>query len=230
MSELNDSFPSNSHKSQEQAQEQKQGDQKPVIPIFEGESAGAVRKKSTGKSFLRWCRKMFLSDRKPKDIAKDVIENQFVPGVIDTVRNALVSSLDMAFYKNSSPSSNSSNNISYSKMYRSSNTNIVTTRTRSSNGTSEKDNQKDEDDLSNGFNNPCFRTQADAINFLKMMKEYDYPTLSVHTLYMMRKKHIDYTWDAYGWTKEEIAAVNVVHINNPQFPWMINLPEAHVIS
>ena len=224
MSELNDAFPSNSHKSQEQAQE----DKKPVIPVFEGESAGAARKKSAGKSFWRWCRKMFLSDRKPKDIAKDVIENQFVPGVIDTVRNALVSSLDMAFYKNTS-SSTGSNNISYSKMYRSSNTNNVTTRTQS-NRTPEKDNQKSTDDLSDGFNNPCFRTQADAINFLKMMKEYDYPTLSVHTLYMMRRKHIDYTWDAYGWTREEIAAVNVVHINNPQFPWMINLPEAHEIN
>ncbi len=230
MSELNDSFPSNSHKSQEQALIDANDNSKPVVPVFEGESAGAIRKKSSSKSFWRWCRKMFLSDRKPKDIAMDVIENQFVPGVIDTVRNALVSSLDMAFYKNSSSSSNSSNNISYSKMYRGSSSNNNNITTRSSSPKISNSNQKTEDDMSNGFNNPCFKTQIDAIRFLNMMKEYDYPTLSVHTLYMMRKKHIDYTWDAYGWTKEEIANVNVVHINNPDYPWMINLPEAHVIS
>ena len=65
------------------------------------------------------------------------------------------------------------------------------------------------------------------------MKGYDYPTLSVHTLYMMQNKHIDYTWDAYGWNREEILALGqgcVKHISDPYWPWMIQLPEAHLIA
>jgi hypothetical protein len=66
------------------------------------------------------------------------------------------------------------------------------------------------------------------------MKAYDFPSLSVHTLYMMRGKHIDYTWDKYGWTREEIASWDpnriITHISSTEFPWMINLPQAHVVE
>ena len=77
---MND-LPSNSHKSQEaQKQTIQKGDGRPDIPTFEGEVAGAKRKKK-GMGFLRWLRKMFLSDQKPSDILMNVVENQIVPGI-----------------------------------------------------------------------------------------------------------------------------------------------------
>lgn len=212
-------IPSNSHKSQEATNN---SNRKPAIPEFNGDVAGVKRKKKN--SFLSWLKRMFLSDQKPSDILMNVLETQIVPGIKDNFRNSIVSSVDMFMYQNSKPASTSSNNISYGKIFNS-----------QSNNTSVKiqTNQKQSDsslDLSNGFTNPCFKAQSDAAKFLALMKSYDYPTLSVHTLYMMRKQHIDYTWDAYGWTKEEIQNVQIVHINNPDYPWMIDLPPAHVIS
>jgi len=210
-------LPSNSHKSQEQ---QQQKDNRPAIPEFNGEVAG-VKRKQKGGSFVRWLRKMFLSDQKPSDILKQVVEQQIVPGIKDNFRNSLVSSVDMFIYQSAKPNATQNNNVAYGKIFNSqSNTNKPKTQT----------NQEETPDMNKGFTNPCFKSKMDATSFLIMMKEYDYPTLSVHTLYMMRKQHIDYTWDAYGWTREEIQNVQVVHINNPDYPWMIDLPSAHVIS
>ena len=215
---MGEDLPSNSHKSQEQQQQQK--DNRPAIPEFNGEVAG-VKRKQKGGSFLRWLRKMFLSDQKPSDIMKQVIEQQIVPGIKDNFRNSLVSSVDMFIYQSAKPNATQNNNVAYGKIFNSqSNTNKPKPQT----------NQEETPDMNKGFTNPCFKSKMDATSFLIMMKEYDYPTLSVHTLYMMRKQHIDYTWDAYGWTREEIQNVQVVHINNPDYPWMIDLPSAHVIS
>jgi len=210
-------LPSNSHKSQEQ---QQQKDNRPAIPEFNGEVAG-VKRKQKGGSFLRWLRKMFLSDQKPSDIMKQVIEQQIVPGIKDNFRNSLVSSVDMFIYQSAKPNATQNNNVAYGKIFNSqSNTNKP----------KPQNNQEETPDMNKGFTNPCFKSKMDATSFLIMMKDYDYPTLSVHTLYMMRKQHIDYTWDAYGWTREEIQNVQIVHINNPDYPWMIDLPSAHVIS
>lgn len=211
-------LPSNSHKSQEQQQQQK--DNRPAIPEFNGEVAG-VKRKQKGGSFIRWLRKMFLSDQKPSDIMKQVVEQQIVPGIKDNFRNSLVSSVDMFIYQSAKPNATQNNNVAYGKIFNSqSNTNKPKPQT----------SQEETPDMNKGFTNPCFKSKMDATSFLIMMKEYDYPTLSVHTLYMMRKQHIDYTWDAYGWTREEIQNVQIVHINNPDYPWMIDLPSAHVIS
>ena len=216
MSQVTDDLPSNSHKSQEEAK-------KPDIPEFQGEVAG-VKRKNRGGKFLRWLRKMFLSDQKPSEIFMNVVENQIVPGIKDNFRNSLVSSVDMFIYQSAKPASTSSNNnVAYGKIFNSASNNTVKTQ-------SQPKQTESTPDMNNGFTNPCFRSKMDATSFLIMMKQYDYPTLSVHTLYMMRKQHIDYTWDAYGWTREEIQNVQIVHINNPDFPWMIDLPQAHVIS
>ena len=218
-----DNLPSNSHKSQEvQKQATQKGDGRPDIPTFEGEVAGAKRKKK-GSGFLRWLRKMFLSDQKPSDILMNVVENQIVPGIKDNFRNSLVSSVDMFIYQSAKPNATSSNNIAYGKIFNSAQNNTAVK-------TQQQTQNQNTPDTNNGFTNPCFRSKMDATSFLIMMKQYDYPTLSVHTLYMMRKQHIDYTWDAYGWTREEIQNVQIVHINNPDFPWMIDLPAAHEIS
>jgi hypothetical protein len=66
-----------------------------------------------------------------------------------------------------------------------------------------------------------------------LLRSYDYPTLSVHTMYMMQGKHIDFTWDAYGWNQSEILSLGPGAIRptgNVEWPWMIVLPEAHVIQ
>ena len=57
-----------------------------------------------------------------------------------------------------------------------------------------------------------FNNQDDAINFLKEIRKYveNYRSISVHTLYMMRKMVIDYTWDAYGWRKEDIDKADII--------------------
>lgn len=221
MAEIND-IPSNSQKSKMQQAENK----KPAIPVFEGETAGAKRKSN---SFWRWCRKMFLSDRKPRDILREIVEYRIVPGIKDNVRNSAMATIDSFIYPGSGPSGPSTpqNGVNYNKIYSSgpSYQNAPPQQTAQ--------NQKAEE-INKGFSNPCFRTQTDAMTFLQMMKGYDYPTLSVHTLYMMQKKHIDYTWDAYGWTQQEIANLSpacIRHISgSPEWPWMINLPEAHVIA
>lgn len=218
MSNVAGDLPSNSHKSREAQMEESK---KPAIPEFNGEVAGVKRKKK-GIGFWRWMRKMFLSDQKPSDIMKNVLEQQIVPGIKDNFRNSLVSSVDMFIYQSAKPNTTSNNNVAYGKIFNS-----------QSNKPAVQQNQPAKEntpDMDKGFTNPCFRSKMDATSFLIMMKEYDYPTLSVHTLYMMRKQHIDYTWDAYGWTREEIQNVQIVHINNPDFPWMIDLPQAHVIS
>lgn len=234
MSQFGD-IPSNSHKSQDETLQPK----KPPIPEFNGDVAGVKRKNK--RSFLKWLQKMFLSDQKPSDILKSVLENQIVPGIKDNFRNGLFSSIDMFLYTTSKPNSTPSNNISYGKMFNSQSNNTLIQNNRIQNSQQNQSSQ----DSNGGFTNPCFRDLKDryektdngetkkiqgAESFLALMKEYDYPTLSVHTLYMMRKKHIDYTWDAYGWTKEEIQNVQIVHINNPDYPWMIDLPPAHVIT
>ena len=218
MSQVPNDIPSNSHKAQEQR------DARPQVTPFEGEVAGAKRKKP---GFGAWMRKMFLSDRKPSEIIMDVLENNVVPGIKDNFRNSIVTGLDGFIYQSSAPArQGSSNNISYNNIFRS-----------SGNPPKQQAPQQEQNavDLSSGFVNPCFKTRVEAERFLNgKMKAYDYPTLSVHTMYMMMSKHIDYTWDVYGWTKEEIASWDpskiITHINSSDFPWMINLPQAHIIS
>ena len=219
----NSDIPSNSHKSQEAAAQSK--DPRPEVTPFNGETGSVKRKKS---GFLAWCRKMFLSDRKPSEIMMDVLENQIVPGIKDNVRNSVVSSIDMFVYQSAKPASqtSSNNSVSYNNIFRA--------QTSQKNLPQQTQNSN-EADLNNGFTNPTFKTKADAVRFLnEKMKAYDFPTLSVHTLYMMRGKHIDYTWDKYGWNKEEIASWDpnriITHISSPEFPWMINLPQAHVVE
>ena len=218
---IND-IPSNSHKAQETAAKK---DTRPEVVPFEGDVGGAKRKKS---NLGAWLKKMFLSDRKPSEILLDVVENQIVPGIKDNVRNSVVTGIDSFIYQNAAPPRTSSNNtVSYNNIFRSQ-PNLPRPQQPQ-----QTDNQGV--DLSNGFVNPCFRTRMEAKNFVdQKMKTYDYPTLSVHTMYMMMRKHIDYTWDAYGWNREEIASWDsdkiVKHIQAKDYPWMVDLPSAHVIS
>ena len=228
MAEIPNDIPGNSHKAQQAAAKSGgQGDGRPPIPKFEGETAGAARKPKN--SMWRWFKRMFLSDRKPSEIIKEVVEYRIVPGIKDNFRNSAMATLDSFIYPGSGPSGSStpSNGINYNKIFSN-----QAPRSGPPAQQAPSNNQK-EDEINKGFNNPCFRTQMEAQTFLGLLKSYDYPTLSVHTLYMMRSEHIDYTWDAYGWTREEIAALGpgcIRHISNPDWPWMIDLPRAHVIA
>ena len=220
MNDMND-IPSNSLKSQ---QTPKKETSKPPVPVFDGQTAG-IQRKNKG-AFGKWLRRMLLSDRKPKDIIKEVVEYRIVPGFKDNVRNSALAALDGFIYSGSSPaaSNTSQNGVNYNRMFN---------NTAAPSSVPPAQNNQNEDEKNKGFNNPCFRSQTDAMTFLTMMKEYDYPTLSVHTLYMMQKKHIDFTWDAYGWNREEIQRLTqgcIRHINNTDWPWMIDLPTAHVIA
>ena len=222
MAQIPMDIPSNSQKSRQQAQAANTQPKKPDIPVFNGETKAARRK--TG-GFWRWMKKMFLSDRTPKDIMKEIVEYRIVPGIKDNFRNSAMATLDSFIYPGSSPAPASpQNGINYNKIYSGG-------QTQRNVPASASDPKKDE--INKGFGNPCFKTQMKAQEFLSMMKNYDYPTLSVHTMYMMQSKHIDYTWDAYGWNREEILALGagaIRHINDPDWPWMIDLPEAHVIA
>lgn len=219
-----DDIPGNSQKSKAQAFEGNGQSQKPDIPVFEGETRQAKRK--TG-GFWRWMKKMFLSDRTPKEIAMEVVEQRIIPGLQDNFRNSAMAMLDGFIYKGGVAPGNvsTSNSVNYNKIYSGQ-------QSRPAIAAPQTDDSK-KDEINKGFGNPCFKTQQAAHEFLAIMKSYDYPTLSVHTMYMMQKKHIDYTWDAYGWNREEILALGascVKHIGDPDWPWMIALPEAHVIA
>lgn len=177
---------------------------------------------------------MFLSDRKPKDILMDIVENQIVPGVKDNVRNSFVSSVDMFIYQGAKTAnqSTSNNHISYNSMYQKQQAN----KQRTQPSTTQADNEAS-NNTNNGFSNPTFKYRSNsdpsnigAAQFLAVMQNREYPTFSVLDLYNMRGKTISWTWDVWGWTKEELQNVDIVHINNPDTPWMINLPPAHLIN
>lgn len=226
MPEIPNDIPGNSKKQQQQNYSAGKGTQgtdgRPPVPTFEGPTAG-VKRKQEG-AIWKWIKRNFLSDRKPKDIIMEVIEQRIVPGIKDNVRNSTVATIDSFVYGGSSAPVSVQNNVSYNKIY--------SGQTAAPAQQPRQDTTK-QDEINKGFSNPCFQTQHDALTFLSIMKGYDYPTLSVHTLYMMQKKHIDYTWDAYGWNREEIAALGTGCIRttgNTQWPWMIVLPEAHMIG
>lgn len=229
-----DEIPSNSQKSKEQAQQTPSLPEKPPVPQFGG--VGGAKRRETGK-FGKWFKKMFLSDKSPKEIFKDVIENQVVPGIKDNFRNSLVSSVDQFIYKGAKTvnQSSSSNHINYNSMYQkqqAQKNNIMRSSAPSTNDNSSQEEVKD-----NGFSNPTFRMRSNpdpnnigAEQFLAAMKSREFPTFSVMDLYSMRGQTISWTWDVWGWTKEEIENVKIVHINNPDRPWMIDLPPAHLIN
>lgn len=205
----------------------KNRDKKPDVKQFDGVTN---LKKVEQKSILRWIGNMFFSGKSVKDVCKEVVEQQIVPGMRDNFRNSIVSSLDMLIYKDNQirPSTPSSPTTSF-----------VTDYVRFSNPTRkstalQQEEKKNEDTIKQGFGYPAFATKQIALTFLNEMKMYvqKYDQISVHTLAYMQKKDIDYVWDAWGWEKQEIMAINEpTHVsNNPQFPWVIILPKAHELA
>lgn len=235
MAEIPVDIPGNSKKQQQQNQGQQGQPDKPPIPVFEGPSAGVKRKQN--HPFWKWFKRMFLSDRKPKDILQEIVEQRIVPGIKDNVRNSAMATIDSFIYPGSSAAPVSTQNgISYNRVYSGQTTKPAVQSAPA------PDPRGDE--INKGFSNPCFkhrrmttlpdgRKENGAEEFLALLKSYDYPTLDVHTLYIMQGKHIDYTWTAYGWNREEIQALSpgcIRPTGNPEWPFMIVLPEAHMIQ
>lgn len=177
---------------------------------------------------------MFLSDRNPKDILVEILENQVVPGIKDNFRNSVVSSVDMFIYQNAKPLSQSSttNRVAYNSMYQKQQTNKLP----SAPGTNSQP-KSEEEPTQNGFSNPTFRylsnndpKEIGAQQFLAAMQSREYPTFSVMDLYSMRGQTIAWTWDVWGWTREELQNVKIARIGSSDRPWMIDLPPAHLIN
>lgn len=185
-------------------------------------------KRKEPSAFWNWIARMFFSGRSLKDIAMDVAENEIVPGIRDGTRNSLVSMIDMILYKDHKPTG-SPGSIPGSFI-----TNYVAygDRKKQQTAATEAARQKEAETVRKGFQNPAFTNRKDADDFLNSMKAYvqKYETMSVQDLAWMQQKSVDFTWDKWGWLREEILAIKTpVHINNPSVPWMIDLPAAHEI-
>lgn len=196
-----------------------QGEQQKDIRQYD--NVGQIRRK---KSFGKWLLGMFFGGMTVKQIAMNLLENDIVPGIKDNARNSMVRAIDMALYEGgksptaSKPTSNTTNYVSYYS------------KTAEQKKALEEAKRKEQDVINEGFSNPAFKDRATADRFLNDLKAYvqKYEFISVHTLYQMRKMKIDYTWDKYIWEVEEIMSIKgPTHINNPDWPWMIDLPQPH---
>lgn len=180
--------------------------------------------------FAKWFSDMFLSGRTWKDIVMDIINNQVVPEIKDSFRNSVVSLLDMRLYKdhtispgskNGTPTSFTTNYVQYSD------------KKTQQKAALEANKKKEEETLKSGYEIPSFKTLQSARVFLQDMHDYvnQYYRMSVLDLASMQGAHISYTWDKYGWEKEEILAIKEpTHISNPDRPYIVKLPKAHVLT
>ena len=82
-----------------------------------------------------------------------------------------------------------------------------------------------------------FETQQEAKDAILRMDELlqSSAVLSVNDLAWMRGRPVDYTWDKYGWTKEEVDEARVVdwEPDNPLlsgYKYKIEIAKAHYIS
>ena len=84
-----------------------------------------------------------------------------------------------------------------------------------------------------------FETQQEAKNTILKMDEYlnkaHRDVLSVTDLAWIRGRTVDYTWDNYGWTKEEVDEAHVAdwEPDNPLlsgYKYKIEIAKAHYIS
>ena len=186
-------------------------------------------KKKPENQIWKWVKDMFFSGRTLKEILIDVAENQIVPQVKDNVRNAIVSFVDLGIYKDSRSASSSGTP----------NANFITNYVNFSDKASqqkkalESNQQKEKEVINSGYETPAFPDRKKADDFIRSLHAYvtKYQTLSVQELAWMQRKVIDYTWDKYGWEKEEILEIKEpTHLNNPETPWAVMFPKAHVLN
>ena len=205
----------------------KEEERKKAIKVHE--DVGIMKRKEPTK-FWKWFSEMFLSGRTWKDICMDIINNQIVPELKDGFRNSVVSMLDMRLYRDhragtSSPSGTPTSFVTNYVQYGD--------KKAQQQAALDANKKKEEETINNGYDIPSFRNLAAARVFLDDMKAYvsKYDRITVLELGGMMKRNLNYTWDKYGWDKEEILAIkDPVHVNNREYPYIIELPKAHVLS
>jgi hypothetical protein len=72
-----------------------------------------------------------------------------------------------------------------------------------------------------------FETYELASDFLLECKKYldTYNHISVHDLAMMANKHVNYTWDAYGWTKKRfLDYVSIKEVDGGMYRLLLSDP------
>lgn len=178
-------------------------------------------------AFWKWFEDMFLSGRTWKDILMDILNNQLVPEIKDGVRNGLVSLIDMRIYRDHKPSSTPGSGNFITNYVNYANPNSKTKAALEAN------KKQEEETVKNGYEIPSFRTEREAMAFLADMHTYveQFYRMTVLDLATMMKKSVNYTWDKWGWEKEEILAIKRPgHISNPDNPYIIELPKAHVLT
>ena len=188
----------------------KQEQQQKELQTFEG--VGSVKKKEkTG--FAKWFCEMFLSGRTVREVMMDILNKQIVPEGKDMLINGAVSVLYGIFYKDSTPgqyTGGQSGNfitryIDYSKISNGSSP----TKNAATQAALEANQQKDKEMLNAGYELPSFPNYKMAEDFLNSMKAEvsRYDQLSVYDMSWKRGKTIPWTWNAYGWYKDEILAI-----------------------
>lgn len=209
-------------------------DRRKDLKQFEGTKS--VTKKENGP-VISWIRKMFFSGKTVKEILIDIAENNVVPWLQDGTYNMATSFLSQFIYRghksapggSTTPGSGFVNYVSYSD------------KKKQQEKTQESNQKKDEEVIQQGFEHPAFENDPagtpngrtalqKAREFLEEMHRYvrKYHSLSVEDLGWMRGKTVNYAWDKYGWTEEEILAIREpTHINNPKTPYIIMMPKAH---
>ena len=218
-------------------EEQEAEDRKKDLPQF----SGVVQvKRAKGDGFLSWICRLLFSGRSPKEIAKEVIINDVAPSIQDGLYNTGVSLLGKTIYReNQGPGKGGTVPGSFVM------TNYVNyaDRNKQKAAAIEASKQSEEETVKSGFENPAFTSYKAAEDFLNGIKGYcqKYDKISVHDLAWMQKKTIDYTWEKYGWEKEEIMAIREPSRfvppmtvddgkgNKIRLTHYIDLPKAHVV-
>jgi len=191
---------------------------------------GKFMKPKERTKFGEWFSEMFLSGMTWKQILMKILNEQLVPEIKDGFRNGLVSLIDMRIYKDHKPGTNS--NVGNSASFI---TNYVAYGNKKAQTAAalEANKKKEEETVKSGYEIPSFKTLQQAKSFLADMHVYveKFYRMSVLDLASMMRQNVSYTWDKWGWEKEEILAIKEpTHISNPDSPYIIELPKAHVLS
>lgn len=197
-------------------------------------------KKAEDGPIISWLRRMFFSGKTLREILLDVAENNVVPWMKDGAYNTITSLAGQVIYRDhkSMPgpgtvSSSGGGFVNY----------VSFADKKKQQEKAQKDQEKqDEEDIQAGFEHPAFENDPPgtpkgktalqkAQEFLEEMHRYvrKYHSLSVEDLGWMRGKVVNYAWDKYGWTEEEILGIREpTHISgNTKTPYIIMMPKAH---
>lgn len=78
-----------------------------------------------------------------------------------------------------------------------------------------------------------FKRYDEAEQFIGRIEKYleEHPYISVHSLCMMRDRYVDYTWDKYGWSHEDILVLDkkpLFEVDKTEY--YVYLPEPKMIA